>query len=82
MRPGRPEDDPEDPPPEEALARCARPRSLVKGNTGRAIAVVVVVVACIVVVACVVVVVVLWSRRSLKKCSPVREVPKNTPYVL
>jgi len=55
MRPGRPEDDPEDPPPEEALARCARPRSLVKGNTGRVI-VAVAVVACIVVVVFVVVV--------------------------
>jgi hypothetical protein len=56
MRPGRPED--EDPPPEEALARCARPRSLVNGNTWRVILfVVVVVVACIVVVVFVVVVV-------------------------
>jgi hypothetical protein len=55
MRPGRPED--EDPPPEEALARCARPRSLVNGNTWRVILfiVVVVVVACIVVVVFVVV---------------------------
>lgn len=75
MRPGRPEEDEDPPPLEEALARCARPRSLVNGNTGRVIV--------FVVVACIVVGRTRRRRRGLKKCGqPAPTIKKRTMRTL